>query len=192
MLSYYAEKIKHYDKYTYFHCESVSRIAATLGKAIGLEAGELNKLAQASLLHDLGKIRIPLDILYKPGNLNKKERLVIEKHPQWGIEIITDHQPDDSLHIIQGIISHHEHFDGQGYPLGLAGENIPLFGRIIAVADAFDAMTSFRVYRYAVSFKEACNLIRDGRGSQFDPYLVDKMMQHEDDFITGPFVSNML
>jgi len=124
-------------------------------------------LAQESMLHDVGKIHVPEEILYKPGPLNERERRIMERHPVWGAEILQRLPP--LHHAIPVTLHHHERWDGRGYPDGLAGEAIPPAARIVSVVDAFDAMVSDRPYRKALSFDEACNVIREGSGTQFEP-----------------------
>lgn len=174
MISYYLQKVRQYDRYTYLHSKRVAHVSVLIGESIKLNSVELAGLSEAALLHDLGKIQIPLEILNRPSKLIQSDRNLIEKHPILGIEIIANNHKDELLHVIQGIKSHHEHFDGTGYPLGLSGEDIPLFGRIIAIADAFDAMTSFRVYRSTLTIQEANQQILQASGSQFDPHIVIK------------------
>jgi putative nucleotidyltransferase with HDIG domain len=174
LISYYLQKVRQYDRYTYLHSKRVAHISVFIGESINLNSVELAELSEAALLHDLGKIQIPLEILNRPSKLLQTERNIIEKHPLLGIEIIDNNHKDELTHVIQGIKSHHEHFDGTGYPLGLSGEEIPLLGRIIAIADAFDAMTSFRVYRSTLTIQEANKQILQAAGSQFDPYIAMK------------------
>ncbi len=178
MVSYYLQKIRQYDRYTYLHSKRVAHVAVLIGESVKLNSVELAGLSEAALLHDLGKIQIPLEVLNRPGKLLQSERNLLEKHPLWGIEIIADNHKDELLHVIPGIKSHHEHFDGTGYPLGLSGEEIPLFGRIIAIADAFDAMTSFRIYRGTLTIQEANKQILQAIESQFDPYIVMKSIDN--------------
>jgi putative nucleotidyltransferase with HDIG domain len=161
--------LKWYDLNTYLHCRRVARIAEIIGRCIGLNSRELLNLADAALLHDLGKIRIPVVILNKPGKLTQSEREIIEEHPRWGAEIIRNDHQDKLSHVVEGIKFHHEHYNGQGYPAKLVGESIPLSGRIISIADAFDAMTSYRPYRSLITVYEARRQIIDAMGSQFDP-----------------------
>jgi HD-GYP domain-containing protein (c-di-GMP phosphodiesterase class II) len=122
-------------------------------------------------LHDLGKISVPDHILMKPGKLSEEEMEIIKKHPANGAKII---EPIEPLKHARDIIKHHQEcFDGTGYPEGLEGENIPLGARIIAVADAFGAMTTDRPYRNALSLEEAVKELKKCSGTQFDPYIVD-------------------
>lgn len=123
-------------------------------------------MAQDAMLHDLGKIQVPEAILYKPGPLNAEERAIMQRHPVWGAQILESLPP--LHHAIPVVRHHHERFDGQGYPDGLSGEDIPLAARIVSVVDAFDAMVSDRPYRRGLPLDEACRIIREGSGTQFD------------------------
>ena len=129
----------------------------------------------AGLLHDVGKIGVPEAVLQKAGKLSDEEFGQIKKHPEIGARILRDiKQVED---IIPGVLHHHERYDGRGYPAGLAGENIPLFGRIICLADCFDAMTSSRTYRKALPLEVALSEIRNNAGTQFDPVLTEHFLR---------------
>ena len=120
-------------------------------------------------MHDLGKIGVPEAVLTKPGRLTDQEFALIKKHPEIGARIISDIRPMQDL--VPGVLYHHEAWDGSGYPYGLAGEQIPLFGRLICLADSFDAMSSNRSYRDAMSVDQVLQEIDRCRGKQFDPRL---------------------
>lgn len=124
-------------------------------------------MAQDAMLHDVGKIQVPETILYKPGPLDDDERAIMERHPVWGAQILEGLPP--LHHAIPVVRHHHERYDGQGYPDGLAGESIPLAARIVSVVDAFDAMVSDRPYRQGMPIDEVCRNIHEGSGTQFDP-----------------------
>jgi HD-GYP domain-containing protein (c-di-GMP phosphodiesterase class II) len=153
------------------HNLRVSNISIMLGKEIGLSLNNLLVLEVASLLHDLGKLCIDKEILQKRGILTFSERNEIKKHVIKAVLFLAG--ISEFKRALQGIFSHHEHYDGSGYPLGLSRHEIPLMGRIIAVADAYDAMTSERPYRKARSKKEAIVEILKQSGKQFDPEIVD-------------------
>ncbi|MBI5441883.1 MAG: HD domain-containing protein [Deltaproteobacteria bacterium] len=159
------------DPYTRGHSERVHEISMRIGRALALEPDELEELHWGSLLHDLGKMAVPDAILRKPGGLSKDERTFIQAHPQDSFEILN---PIEQLGgAALGARHHHERFDGAGYPSGLKGSKIPLFARIIAVADTFDAMTSSRAYRSGRSVQEALAELRRVSGTQLDPEIVD-------------------
>ena len=140
-------------------------------RELGLDERRLKRLELGALLHDIGKIGIPSDILAKPGRLTADERAVIQTHPELGERIIA---PIDRLQDVRPIVRHcHERWDGRGYPDGLAGEEIPLESRIIFVCDAYHAMTTDRPYRKRLSHPEAVRRLREGAGTQFDPRVVD-------------------
>jgi HD-GYP domain-containing protein (c-di-GMP phosphodiesterase class II) len=152
----------------------VSGHALAIGRRLGLSAGDLRSLVLAAEMHDVGKISIPSSILAKPGPLTDEEFAVVKTHTLRGDEIA---QQVAALRAQASVIRHHhEHYDGAGYPDSLAGEDIPLYARIIGVADAYDAMTSKRPYRDGRSHDEALAEIRSNRGSQFDPRCVDAFL----------------
>ncbi len=159
------------DDYTLQHSTRVAALALLVGRKLGLDPDELQELEVAALVHDLGKIRVPDHILQKSTPLNAEEYLLVKRHPQDGAEILRHSQ---SLHkFIPTVLHHHEWHNGQGYPAGLQGGEIPLFASIIAIADAFDAMTIARPYRRALPFKTAIEEIVRHAGTQFDPSLAE-------------------
>ncbi len=162
------------DPYTNGHSNRVAMYAREIAVRAGKDEEYLNRLYYMSILHDIGKIGIPDRILTKRGELTAGEQSVIRTHPMVGAEILSDITQMPGIEI--GARSHHEHYDGTGYPDGLAGEDIPEEARIIAVADAYDAMTSERSYRLAYSQEQVREEIRRGRGVQFDPVFADIML----------------
>ena len=158
------------DPFTYGHSQKVARHAVLLGEAIGLDPERLGSLRTAALLHDIGKIGVPDNILHKPGRLTAEESKQVRRHPRVEESILCNVPSLASL--LPHIVHHHEHFDGSGYPDALVGEGIPLESRIPAIADTFDAITSQRAYRSARSVTEAIAELRHCAGSQFDPGLV--------------------
>ncbi len=153
------------------HNKRVAELAVRLGEEIGLSEDEIFILEVASLLHDLGKAYIKNEILEKPGILTKAERKEIEKHVSNAAVFLSCFR--EFKKPLEGILSHHEYYDGSGYPKGMTGTEIPLSGRIIAIADAYDAMTSERPYRENKTKEEAIEELKRNSKSQFDPYLVD-------------------
>ncbi len=159
------------DVYTAKHSSRVTKYSLMIGERLGFSQEELQNLERAALLHDIGKVGIPDRILNKKGKLTKEEFQVMQTHPVLGSEILKDF--DFAPEIREGAMAHHERYDGTGYPNGLAGEDIPLFGRIIGIADAYDAMSSNRIYRPKCTTAYIVNEFRQGRGTQFDPKLCD-------------------
>ena len=159
------------DFYTRGHSERVSRGATLLARQIGMGAERVEAIRYAGMLHDVGKLGVPTKVLQKTGPLTEEELAAIQLHPMRGLEIVR--QIGFLTEALDGIMHHHERMDGKGYPMGLAGDEIPEFARVIAVADAFDSMTSTRSYRGARSVEEAVAELRNCAGLQFDPMLVD-------------------
>lgn len=159
------------DPYTRGHSERVKDYSLIIGKQLGLKANELERLEIAALLHDVGKIGIEDRILRKPTNLTPEEFEIMKTHPDKGANIMA--AVAQLADIIPGMRSHHENFDGSGYPQGLKGEGIPFFGRVITVADTFDAMTTDRPYQKAFTLEFALNRIKSMSGIKYDPKVVE-------------------
>ncbi|HOO32579.1 MAG TPA: HD domain-containing protein [Thermotogota bacterium] len=162
--------LEFHDPYTKGHSENVGIMAEKLASQYGLSADKCQEIYWAGLVHDIGKILIPSNVLMKTGRLTMEEYEQIKQHPVWGAEILSTADELDSM--VQAVKYHHERWDGTGYPFGIKGYDIPLYSRIISVADTFDAMTSDRSYRVALSFEDAVEEIRKNSGSQFDPEIV--------------------
>lgn len=161
------------DEETSNHVKRVSGYAVLIAKRLNLDESEQNILNFAAPLHDLGKVGTPDHILLKPGKLHDDEMKIMRQHATIGADIL---QNSTSPYLQAGYIiaaSHHEKYDGSGYPQGLAGEAIPLYGRIVAIADVFDALTSVRPYKKAWSFDEAIDFLKQNSGLHFDPVLID-------------------
>jgi diguanylate cyclase (GGDEF)-like protein/putative nucleotidyltransferase with HDIG domain len=159
------------DPYIYGHSRKVSTYAGALAEAIGLSPDEVSKVSTAALLHDIGKIGIPDTVLNKKKKLNGENWEAIKTHPRLGANIISN--IPQLVPCVSIILHHHERWDGSGYPDGLKGEEIPIGARILAIADSFEAMTSARPYRPALSREGVVKELRQGAGIQFDPYLVE-------------------
>ena len=158
---------------TAVHVERMSRYCATLAARVGFSEERIELIRVASTLHDIGKIAIPDQVLLKPGPLTRKERRVMMRHAEIGHELLSGSASEVLELAALVALNHHERFDGSGYPRGLAREDIPVEGRIAAVADVFDALISSRVYRPALPLPEALGIMREGRGSHFDPEILD-------------------
>ncbi|MDY0190599.1 MAG: cache domain-containing protein [Desulfuromonas sp.] len=160
------------DQETAGHLDRVSGYSTVIAEELGLSTEEIDILRQASIMHDVGKLAIPDSVLLKEGKLNSAEWEIIRQHPQFGGNIL--HDPSSTMMETARIvaISHHEKWDGSGYPNGLAGEDIPLIGRIVAVADVFDALMSKRSYKEAFSFKDSVAIINNNSNNHFDPRCV--------------------
>jgi diguanylate cyclase (GGDEF)-like protein/putative nucleotidyltransferase with HDIG domain len=168
-----AETLDLRDSGTASHSQTVGRLAALIAKSLGLEDSRVERIRLAGILHDIGKIGIPDWILHKPGKLDEAEWTEVRKHPEMGARIAASAKLDD---ISEWILCHHERVDGRGYPGGLPGAEIPVEAKILAVADAYEAMTANRVYRRAMRAEEAERELRDQSGTQFDAEVVDALL----------------
>jgi HD-GYP domain-containing protein (c-di-GMP phosphodiesterase class II) len=158
------------DAYTGQHAERVTAYGIEIGRAFGLPRPAAPEIEFGYLLHDIGKVAIPDAILYKPGALNPDERALMSRHPLIGAEMVSGIEfLADAVKVVR---SHHERWDGTGYPDGLAGSEIPVAARVFAVADVLDALTTDRPYRSASPLGEARDQIRDGAGTHFDPQVI--------------------
>jgi putative nucleotidyltransferase with HDIG domain len=157
------------DAYTGSHSHMVAELAARIAGLLGLEFEEVELIRLAGSLHDLGKLAIPEEILRKAGPLNEAERLVLERHPQIGYRMLESLGVEP---VSTWVLHHHERWDGAGYPNGIGGEQIPLGSRILLVADAYDAMTTDRIYRGRIPHESAVAELERCAGTQFDPEIV--------------------
>ena len=157
------------DAYTRGHSQRVAELSRDLARKIGLSEEQCERVYLSGLLHDVGKIGVPEAVLTKPGKLTAEEFDAIKKHPEIGAQILGNIKLLQD--IIPGVLYHHERWDGRGYPHQVAGEEIPLMGRIICVADSFDAMSSTRTYRAALTIETVLEEIKNCAGTQFDPAL---------------------
>lgn len=171
----WAQDIESKDAYTLGHCERVADLACAVAVDMGFDEATMFWFRVGALLHDVGKIVVPPEILNKPGALTPDERGLMERHPVAGVELLRDVDfPWDVLPMIRG---HHERWDGHGYPDGLAGEEIPLAARILCVADVYDALTSDRPYRRAFPMADALKLMQADAGRQFDPEILSRFLR---------------
>jgi HD-GYP domain-containing protein (c-di-GMP phosphodiesterase class II) len=165
------------DEDTGAHIERIGRFSTLLAEQIGMEEEFCTRMVHAAPLHDVGKVAIPDAILLKPGKLTAEERAIVETHAEEGHRLLKG-SSSAILDLAATIaLSHHEKWDGSGYPRGVAGEAIPIEGRIVAIADVFDALTTDRVYRKAFSVEEAVAMMRAERGRHFDPVLLDAFLE---------------
>ncbi|MDP5240937.1 response regulator [Uliginosibacterium sp. 31-16] len=166
------------DPETGAHILRMAHYSATIARHLGLPEETVSLLLSAAPMHDVGKLGTPDHILLKPGRLTPEEMAIMRQHAVIGYEILCN-SSSPMLQIAAEIaLSHHEKYDGSGYPAGKSGEDIPLMGRIVAVADVFDALTSDRPYKQAWTLEQACEYLRAGRGTHFDPVCVDLFLEH--------------
>jgi HD-GYP domain-containing protein (c-di-GMP phosphodiesterase class II) len=163
------------DAYTHGHSQRVAKYSAALGRAVGFDDHEIERLELAAVLHDVGKIGVPEVILNKEGRLTPAEMSVMRSHPEKGAQILGSIRA--MRDVVPGVLHHHERWDGLGYPDGLKGDNIPLNGRIILIADTFDAMTSTRPYREGLPLEVAIDELRRCSGTQFDGRLAQEFIR---------------
>ncbi len=164
-----ANAIEARDPYTSGHAGRVGDYAERLARCLGVPVEEVRRIRLAAVLHDVGKIGIPEAILNKPISLTSAEWEIVKTHPVRGVEILAPLNYPQT--VLDGVRRHHERYDGQGYPEGLAGDQIPLAGRLVAVVDAYDAMTIPRAYRARLTSAAAVERLRGGAGTQFDPQM---------------------
>jgi putative nucleotidyltransferase with HDIG domain len=168
------------DGYTHRHSERVAALTGQLARELGLSDRERETAELSALLHDVGKIAVPDSILNKPGTLTPEEFADMRKHPVHGARILGNIQSATITAVLPGVQYHHEKWDGTGYPEGLKGEDIPFLGRLLGVADVYDALTSVRSYRGAMPGEEAIALIAQGSGRHFDPAIAAALLRISD------------
>ncbi|MGI6039576.1 MAG: HD domain-containing phosphohydrolase [Eubacteriales bacterium] len=164
--------LQNYDNYTYRHSLSVAVFSIAIGHKLQYSTSLLMQLATSALLHDLGKTDVPIEIINKPGRLTEEEYEIIKQHPQMAVNRLKEGGHVSDL-VLNSILNHHERYNGTGYPKGLSEIDIPVYGRILAVADVYDALTSFRPYRRPWYPDAAIDYIRNYKGIYFDPAIVD-------------------
>ena len=175
MITSIVQILELYDKYTKGHSENVAKMTARIAEELGLSQKKINDAYWSGMVHDIGKLLVSLDILNKPGQLSDKEYDIIKKHPYWGYKALSSSKTlEDIAHYV---LYHHERWDGKGYPEGISEDDIPLLSQILAVADAWDAMTSARSYREPLSKTEAIKELRKNKGQQFSPKIVDIILK---------------
>ncbi|MEN6412136.1 MAG: HD-GYP domain-containing protein [Veillonellales bacterium] len=177
IVSSFLSLIADYDRYTAEHSFKVQRLAMELAAGLDLAAPIIQDISDAALLHDIGKMKISNTILTKPGKLTHSEFEIIKRHPEYGYQILNGSR--QLHHIAKIVLHHHEKFNGTGYPSGSSGEGIPLISRILTLADVYEAITSDRCYRKAMSPQESLKVIREGSGTWFDPVLVDVFFRNK-------------
>jgi putative nucleotidyltransferase with HDIG domain len=161
------------DTYTSNHSTNVARYASEIAKKMKLPQNDIEIIYKGGILHDIGKIGIPENILLKPGSLTNDEYHIIKNHPSIGYEMIRHVSDFNETGVLDIVLYHHERYDGKGYPRGLSGTEIPLVARIMAIADSFDAMTSKRVYRNEIDLENTLIEIKKNKGTQFDPEITE-------------------
>lgn len=167
------EDLKKYDMATYNHCVRVSHLSRFLAEAAGMSEFDKLQAQFAGLLHDVGKMKIPLDVLNKPGKLTDEEYNEVKKHSIYSAELLEPLEESQFFREIQiAVLHHHEHFDGLGYPFNLEGEQIPYLSRLILIVDTVDAMTQTRAYRKGLPMRVVYQELEKFAGTQFDPELV--------------------
>ena len=169
------------DDETSAHIRRMSLYSSLIAAKLKLSSKQEELILYASPMHDVGKIGIPDSILMKPGKLDAQEWEIMKKHPEFGAEILSGSDSELIDRAREIALSHHEKWDGSGYPAGLAGDNIPLGGRICAVADVFDALTTRRVYKEAFSIQKSVGIMQEGRGRHFDPKVLDAFLDNLDE-----------
>jgi HD-GYP domain-containing protein (c-di-GMP phosphodiesterase class II) len=179
--------LKDKDSYTYSHCMDSSVLAIAFGRYMGLSRVELEDLGMGALFSDVGKMQVPSELLNKPGKLTEKEFEIVKKHVQFSVRIMQE-SGGLSKAAIATAASHHERFDGSGYPRGLKGLEIPVLGRMAAIVDCYDAITSDRPYRGPISANQAVRKLYEWRGSAFQGELVEQFIQTLGTYPTGSIV----
>lgn len=179
--------LKSYDEYTYHHSLSVAVLAIALGQALKLEEWQLRELGKCAMMHDIGKTAIPIEIINKPTLLNEEEFNIIKRHSPEGYQYLNKFDLNDPV-LLSAVLFHHERYDGSGYPYGLRGDKIPLYSRIIAVADVYDALTSHRSYRVPESPADALEYIMGNAGAAFDYDVICALLKKLELYPVGSVV----
>ena len=181
------KELQTYDSDTYMHSIGVAVLSIAIGTAMNLNKRELCSLGISALLHDIGKVKVPVEIINKPDKLTEEEFEIVKNHPNWGGDYFTEHK-NVSDNIYMGIVGHHERVDGTGYPNALKGDEIPLFARIISVADVYESLTGKRSYRSPIRPLEAIEYIMAGAGRSFDQNVVQAFLKKIEPYPVGSYV----
>jgi HD-GYP domain-containing protein (c-di-GMP phosphodiesterase class II) len=185
MLRRLARVIDYRDLDTGSHVERMAEYCALIADRLGWNETDIDRLRAAAPMHDIGKVAVPDEILLKPGPLTAEDRRLMQRHTTVGHEMLAGSSSAEIELAAEIALTHHEHFDGGGYPRGISGSDIPLAGRIVAVADVFDALTSDRVYRPAMSVPDALEILSSGRACQFDPKVLDAFEEALEDILSA-------
>jgi len=180
-------RLKNKDAYAYAHCVDASSLAVAFGRHLGFSRPDLENLAVGTLMFDIGKLQLPDSLLKKPGRLTDKEYALIRRHVEFGVQLVRE-MKGVNAEILSIILNHHERHDGSGYPRGVAGSDIPVNGRIAAVVDCYDAITSERAYSKAVSTYDAIRMIYEWRDKDFQADMVEQFIQCIGLYPTGTLV----
>jgi len=180
-------RLKNKDAYAYAHCVDASSLAVAFGRHLGFSRPELENLAVGTLMFDIGKLQLPDSLLKKPGRLTEKEYALIRRHVEFGVQLVRE-MKGVNAEILSIVLNHHERHDGSGYPRGVAGRDIPVNGRIAALVDCYDAITSERPYSKAVSTYDAIRMIYDWRDKDFQADMVEQFIQCIGLYPTGTLV----
>ena len=176
MINYLFGFIADYDVSTAIHSYKVQDLATRFAVELRLSPESIRRVSDAAILHDIGKIRVPKAILNKPEALTADEWDCIKQHPRLARDFLC--HIEELSPVLEAIFSHHEKYNGTGYPEGRSGEDIPLIARILAIVDVYEALTAERPYRKALDYLTALTMIKDGKGSHFDPCLTDLFLQY--------------
>lgn len=173
---FWLTRIRHQDAYTAEHCVRVGILSITFGRFIGLDNAQLETIGLCGMLHDVGKMRVPPEVLNKPGALDTQEWQIMRRHPEHGYDLLgSEHELEPAIR--EAALSHHERLDGKGYPQALTGPAISQFTRMVSIVDTYDALTSDRVYHKGISTSEALRVLYKNRGNQFDDQLVEAFIR---------------
>ena len=187
----FCKQVYYCDPYTSMHAEHVAELMAGLASQMHMSSDEISLAFIVGLIHDVGKIKTPSDILTKPGKLSDEEFKIMREHVEHGADMLSAIEGAEA--VVPVIRHHHERYDGKGYPKGLCGESIPLLSRMLAICDTFDAMTTNRCYRKSFTLEECIEEINQCSGTQFDPNICESFIEFLEErfgFVTERFAIN--